>query len=181
MPSQASVELRGAIEAQKAAIETVRAMHGPPMVRAMTRAALLVTRTARQVAKVDRGRYRASIMPEIVTSGTTVEGWVGSNLAYAPFVVLDTKPHWPPLAPILEWVRRNRLAGKYSVGTRRRIGRRATREREDLRVAWAIRRKISRVGTKGDQSLIRGITDNSERIVTLIGEGVTGALSIWGE
>lgn len=179
MPARASIELRGLIEAQKAAIQVVRDLHGPPMVRAMTQATLLVVRTARQVAKRDTGRYAASIMPEIVTSGTTVEGWVGSNLAYAPFVVLDTKPHWPPLAPILEWVRRNRLAGKYSVRSRRRLGRRATREREDLRVAWAIRRKIARVGTKGDQSLIRGITENSEQIVRLIGEGVTGALSHW--
>lgn len=160
-------------------IQIVREMQGPKMVMAMGRAALLVTRTARQLAKVDTDRYRASIVPEVIIRDDTVIGIVGTNVAYAPFVVFDTKPHWPPLEPILEWVKRTKIAGTYSTKTRRRVGRRRDKEKEDLQVAWAIARKISREGTKGDYSLPNAVKNNEARIVKMIGTAADAVLETW--
>jgi hypothetical protein len=151
------------------------------MLMAMNRAALLVTRTARQLAKVDTGRYRASIVPEVVVRDNAVIGIVGTNVAYAPFVVFDTKPHMPPIAPILEWVKRQRIAGVYSVKSRRRMGRKKQREAEDLRVAWAIALKIKREGTKGDYSLPRAVTMNEARIVRMVGTAADAVLETWSD
>lgn len=180
MVSQWRAEVRGMRELQRASIRIVREMQGPKMVLAMGKATLLVVRTARQYSKIDTGRYRASITPEVVVRDETVLGIVGTNVAYAPFVVFDTKPHFPPLGPILEWVKRQKIAGRYSVRTRRRVGKRSVREREDLRVAWAIARKISRVGTKGDYSLPRAVVDNEAKIVRLVGTAADAVLETWG-
>ncbi len=170
MPASMSLELRGLKEAQDKAIQVATDLHGAPMVEAMRDCTLLVTRTGRTEASVDTGRYRASVTPEVRVLGETVEGVVGSNVVHAPFAVLGTKPHWPPIAAIQAWVHRKGLGGRdYGHG---RI-RRATADIE-AGIAFLIARKISRSGTKGDRSLITAIESNAPAIYRKLEAAVGG-------
>lgn len=162
MPASFKVELQEAIELRRAMDQTVKDLSGGPMLEAMKKSTLLVVGTARKEAKSDRGVYRNSITPAVSQNGKRVEGIVGSNLAYAPFAMLDTKPHWPPIAPILAWVRRKRLAK----------GSGKKRSQEERGIAFMIARRISRKGTKGDHALEKGIDQNVNGIVRLLTRAV---------
>jgi HK97 gp10 family phage protein len=79
------------------------------------------------------GELRASITDEVRNVGAhDVEGIVGSPLPYAIYVEMGTRPHYPPIAPLILWVER-----KMRVEDDKVYG-----------VARAIQRKIGRVGTK---------------------------------
>jgi hypothetical protein len=91
---------------------------------------------------------------------------VGYTAAHAPPVEFGSRPHWPPLEPILGWVRRNVRArtGRFG-GARVRIvrfkpgpleaGLGRLRKDEQLRIAKAIQAKIARVGTEPVRFLTR--------------------------
>lgn len=130
--------------------QVLRDLDGPPMVAAMRQATLLVERTAKREASVDTGRYRASITPEVRARGTTVEGVVGSNVEYARWTVLGRRPgKMPPVSALQVWARRHGVS------------------------AFLVARAISRRGTKGDQSLIKGIEQNEAAIERLLGDAVS--------
>ncbi len=168
MPAAWKVELHGLIEAQQKAIQTLKDLYGEPMEQAIKTALLLAFRTARKLAKVDTGRYRASITPEVRMSsmGETqvIEGVLGSALSYSPYVVLDTQPHFPPPAALQTWVHRKGLGGK--VNSQGKIKRAS--KKVEAGIAFLVARAIAKKGTKGDRSLIRGFEDNAPRIVRLI-------------
>ena len=73
----------------------------------------------------------ASIAPIKQLDG--IIAYVGTSLNYAPAVELGTKPHFPPIAPLVDWVRA--VMGIEGL------------EAKD--VAFRIARKISRKGTQG--------------------------------
>lgn len=129
---------------------------GGPMVDAMKQATLLVTRTARELAPVDTGRLRASILPEVAVKGHEVIGVVGSNVEYAPYMELGTGKfgkggtHWPPGAALDVWARRHGFESGAVVA--QIIGRRG--------------------GLKGREFLQKGITQNARAIMDLLGKTV---------
>ena len=133
-------DVKGLREAQRKMDQTARDLSGSPMVEAMRDSTMVVTRSARQNAPVDVGRLRASIVPEVAQRDKTVRGIVGSNVVYAPYVELPTRPHWPPLAALEVWARRH--------GT----------------TAFLVARAISRRGTKAIRYLQRAFTDNRNKI-----------------
>lgn len=97
-------------------------------------ASLLLQRETAERTPSAAGALRNSIiaaMPE--RRGGAVLGVVGSPLAYAEPVELGTKPHMPPLQPIIDWVNL-------------RLG---LKNAEATKAAEAIRWKIYRHGTKG--------------------------------
>ena len=150
--SELRLELKGLREEQARMTQIVADLHGAPMLEGMRNATLLVTRDAKCFAPVDTGRLRASITPEVRVSGpTTLQGIVGSNVTYAPFVELGTKPHWPPVGALATW------AGRH--GT----------------VAFLVARAISRRGTKAVKYLERGFTENIGRIVGYL-DAAVGAI-----
>jgi phage gpG-like protein len=114
----------------------------------MRTATLLVTRSARRNAPVDTGVLRASIMPGSRSQGDVTVGVVGSNVKYAPFMELGTRPHWPPLEALETWARRH--------GT----------------TAYVVARAISRRGLKPRRYLQRALEDNARRIKRLLGSHV---------
>ena len=101
------IEVKGLIEAQRKIAQAAADLHGRPMVDAMRDATLMVTRYARQDAPVDTGRLRASITPDVRVQDQTIIGVVGSNVAYAPFMELGTRPHWVPAGALDVWARRH--------------------------------------------------------------------------
>lgn len=79
------------------------------------------------------GTLRASIHGSVERMADGVLGVVGTAQPYAIPVELGTKPHFPPVLAIQDWVR-------VKLGKTGKEGR---------SVAFAIARKISKVGTKG--------------------------------
>lgn len=155
MPWKASLE--GDIELREYAERCAVDLHGQPMVNAMRLAAAAVTEAAQKHAKVDTGRWRASITPAVETYGTEVVGIVGSNLAYAPFAHEDTRPHWPPMSALAVWARRHRTT------------------------AFVVARAIARRGTKGDHAITRAVEEKEDLIERLIGAGVDTVLEKGGK
>lgn len=70
-----------------------------------------------------------------------VIGQVGTSLAHAVSVELGTRPHFPPVAAIADWV-------KVKFGVSGPAG---------VAIAWAIARKIAQRGTKGAHMVQRAV------------------------
>lgn len=123
------------------------------------------------------GHLRASIGSEVQISRTAIEGVVGTNLGsgkvgYAQPVEFGTRPHWPPLQPLIEWVRVKQLAGSYSVKTRRRLGSRALQAQQDQALARAVQVKIARHGTQARPFFWPAIEAKRDEVFRLIERGV---------
>ena len=146
--SDLRTEIHGLKEAQAKMEQVVKDLNGAPYLNAMRDATLLVTRDAKINAPVDTGRLRASITPEVKQRWRRVEGVVGSNVKYAPYVELGTRPHWPPPGALATWARRHGID------------------------EFLVQRAIGRRGTKAVEFLKRAFEDNSERIVALLGHAV---------
>jgi HK97 gp10 family phage protein len=114
----------------------------------MVEAALIVAISARRKAPVDTRRLQSSIMPSIRRFGNEVMGVVGSNVKYAPFMELGTKPHFPPLQALEAWAERH--------GT----------------TAYVVARAISRRGLKPRRYLQKAVEENTRKVVRLIGHFV---------
>lgn len=104
------------------------------LVAAMTEADLLLEREVKERTPKAHGLLRESIIGTEHVGALGVEGVVGSPLIYAAPVELGTKPHFPPVDALVDWVK-----------TQLHI----TDEREARGVAFLVGRKIARSGTKG--------------------------------
>lgn len=142
------VELRGLRETRDKMEQTARDLHGQPMLDGMRIATLLVTRNAKTNSPVDQGKLKSSIAPDVRAEGREVQGVVGSNLKYAPYVELGTRPHFPPLAALETWARRH--------GT----------------TAYAVALAIAKRGTKAHKYLERALESNRNKIQDLLGDVV---------
>lgn len=149
MPVKISAEIRGLKETERNLADVVKGLQGTPMLNAMRDATLLVTRDAKSnlvgyqspsIGGVNTGRLRASITPEVRSGTDTVEGIVGSNVTYAPFVEFDTRPHWPPIAALRVWAERHHAN------------------------AFLVARAISRHGTIGKHYLQKAFDANKDKI-----------------
>ncbi|RLC74987.1 MAG: hypothetical protein DRJ03_24610 [Chloroflexi bacterium] len=89
---------------------------------------------------VASGNLRAGVqsVPPRITE-TEIVGEVGPDQPYAPYVEEGTKPHTPPLEPLVEWVRLKHLAGTYSLRGRRR-GSKARQQAGIERWTWRTKR-----------------------------------------
>lgn len=140
MPVKISAEIKGLKETQRNLEQAIRDLRGTPMLNAMRDATLYIDRDAKKNAPVDTGRLRASITPEVRAQGETIEGVVGSNVTYAPYVELGTRPHWPPIAALEVWARRHHTS------------------------AFIVARAISRRGTPAKQYLQKAFESNKDKI-----------------
>lgn len=104
------------------------------LLRAMTEVDLLVQREVQEATPTAAGTLRSSIHSEETISATGVIGMVRSPLNYAEPVELGTKPHFPPVEALADWVR-------IKLGI--------SDEREARSVAFLIARKIASKGTEG--------------------------------
>jgi phage gpG-like protein len=122
---------------------------GDRFVRELRTVSLMVVRSARTYAPVDTGRLKNSITAAINVSGNTVNGVVGSNVVYAPYMETGTKPHFPPPGKLRTWARRH-----------------GTNE-------YVIAKAIARSGLKGRGYLKRAFEDNRDTIKSRLGSAVT--------
>ena len=101
------VEVKGLIELQRKMEQMVKDVHGEPILNAMRDSTLQLQRDARIFAPVDTGRLRASIIPTIRSTPASVEGVIGTNVEYAPYMEFGTRPHFPPIAALQVWADRH--------------------------------------------------------------------------
>lgn len=112
---------KGLLETQRAIEKTAAALFGDPFIDDMKDAVGLVQRDARILAPVDRGTLRNSITTSINRSGRTVQGLVGSKLAYAPYMELGTgtfagkSAYFPPSGALNLWARRHGFSSGWMV------------------------------------------------------------------
>lgn len=103
----------GLAQTQKNLEEGAKLLYGSTMVSAVQRASLRVMRNARQLAPVDTGQLKNSIVAAIEYDQNTLKGVVGSNLKHAPWIEFGTgvfvgkSPYFPPPAALAVWARRH--------------------------------------------------------------------------
>lgn len=110
------------------------------------------------------GTLRQSFTSEVRELGDSVVGIVGSPLSYAVPVELGTRPHFPPVDAIEDWV-------NVKLGITGPDGR---------QVAYAIARKIAARGTKGAFMVQRGFDASRpelERQAQLLLTAISGDLA----
>lgn len=131
---------------------------GPPVRKFFTRSAIKVQSNARELAPVDRGDLKNKITYEVDPSTMPRYARIGTNLHYAPYQELGTKPFWAPKAPIAAW---------------------ASRKGIPQASVYLIRRKIARVGIKPKKFLQDG-TDAAlpdiRRYVVVLGDDIAEAM-----
>ena len=124
----------------------------------------MVLKTANRIKQIlVKNTILAMDEAKINATGNMRKGTDGTILEYATFVVVTvftnafysiyrhegTKPHMPPIESIYQWVKTRRLTGKYSLKTHKRLGSKLTQYKQDMSLAWAIAKKISKKGTLG--------------------------------
>jgi hypothetical protein len=62
------------------------------LVEAMETLALMIEGTAKRLVAVDTGRLKSSIASQVKQKGSTIIGYVGSNLSYAPTIEYGRGP-----------------------------------------------------------------------------------------
>lgn len=155
-PLETSISVEGLKEIQEEMIRIAEEIDGNPVIEAMAKATLIVTRSARMKAPVDRGALRASIVPDIVTRTNEVQGVVGSNLRYAPYQEFGTRAFTPPIGPIWAWALRK---------TKNNFKRAS---RLFVKAMMSIRGR----GIKPKKYLQRALEQNADRIFKIIGDAV---------
>lgn len=88
---------------------------------------------------VDTGQLMNSITMEERIGENQISYLVGTNVNYAPYVEYGTRPHFPPVQALMEWVTRHTRAAK---GNEPLFGKSDTRK-----IAYAIAFTISKRGT----------------------------------
>ena len=156
LPLDIQIEIRNLQEVQRAMEAKAQQLSGTPMMNALRDCALMVEYDAKVNAPVNTGRLRASITPEVRVEGEIVMGVVGSNVEYAPYMELGTRPHFPPPEALERWV--------YLKGL-------ATAE-EAPHVAFLIARAIGKRGLEARRFLQGAVEKNENRMIDRIERAV---------
>lgn len=102
------------------------------LLAAMTAVTLHLQREVAERTPTAYGTLRQSVFAEQRIEPDGVLGIVGSAIQYAPYVELGTRPHFPPIEPLKDWVRK-----KFALAE----------EEQVEAAAWSIARKIAARGT----------------------------------
>lgn len=145
--------VRGLRETQRKLEQVVQDIHGQPVMNAIARGTLIVERKAKRNAPVDRGRLRASITPEVRKKYADIlEGVVGSNVEYAPYQELGTRPFWPPWNAIFRWAMRKTKGDRRAAGA----------------ITYSVRRRIAKEGIKAKRFFQNALQDSQGQIRRLL-------------
>lgn len=159
-----------------------------PIRNALNQAGQMVERTAKENLTANNsvafGHLRASIGSQMTATADSIVVQVGTNLGqtrnrrvgYGPAVEFGTVPHAVPLDDLYQWVRVKKMAGKYALKTRRRMGNKAQQLQEDMTLAREIQMKIRFSGTRAQPYLLPAMDSNREEIVDLVDKAVDQVL-----
>lgn len=123
------------------------------LLSAMTQGTLLVEREVKEgIPRGATGLTAGSVTSDAFSTPAGVLGVVGSSQASAAFVELGTKPHMPPVAALVPWVR-----AVLGVDAKRAPS-----------VAFLIARKIARKGTKAQQPFALALARTQGQVLRLL-------------
>jgi hypothetical protein len=106
---------------------------------AVTEADLLLEREVKENAPVGAGGaagFKGSVYHVEEINDTSVVGLVSTSVSHAVPVELGTRPHFPPIEPLIDWVK-----AKFGISS----------EKEARGAAFLVARKISRRGTQAQR------------------------------
>jgi len=89
------------------------------------------------------GILRLSMTGEVLNDSNSIIGRISTPSIYGAAVEFGTRPHWVPIEPLKLWARR-------------KLG--------DESIAYAVQRKIARVGTKGAFMFKRSFNNTKGRV-----------------
>lgn len=132
---------------------------------AMLEAGLLLEREVKGLAPVGAGgaaglRGNIAAMPPRM-DGDTLTGGVGTSAPYAVPVELGTRPHFPPVLPLVDWVQA-KLGVHDPVAAKN--------------IAFCVARKIAAHGTEGQHIFKRALEANQERVAHIFSAAVDRTL-----
>lgn len=143
MPAMEALS-RGLLEAPEYARQVLEA--------ATTEATLLLQREWQDRVPRASGLTAQSITSDVASTPAGVLGIVGSSQPSALFVELGTKPHMPPVAAMVPWV-------KAVLGI--------TEPKEVQRVAYLVARKIARHGTPAQRPMGKAVEATAGQVVAI--------------
>jgi hypothetical protein len=120
----------------------------------LTEALLLLEREIKRLTTEGAGpiHLRDTIFQRLEMRGESAWGMVGTPAIYGESVEYGTRPHFPPIKPILFWVEKKLgLMGK-----------------EAKSAAFCIARAISKRGTKGQHMFEKGFEMNEARVIEIL-------------
>lgn len=136
------------------------------MAASLNEAMFLLEREIKELIPVGaHGLLRGSVTHKLIAlaRGQSVSGKVFSPLNYAVPVELGTKPHFPPLAPLRDWVEKKLGVSKS----------------QSRSVAFLVARKIAGKsptgkpgGTKPQKPFETGFRDNADQVNAIFGRGL---------
>lgn len=125
---------------------------------ALAREVTSLLKDLRETLPAASGRLRDSLQISLSQEDNTFRAKIRTDLPYALAVEKGTRPHRPPLAPLISWARGTPgLAGS---------------EKDGRRIAFLVARKITRVGTKGRHTFAEAEENARERLGRAMGEAV---------
>lgn len=124
------------------------------------------------------GNLRGSITTLVKASEYGVVGVVGTNAPYALWVEEDTEPHWAPLQPLLDWVRKKQIVGVYSIKSRRRMGSKTSIEAENLAFAKLVQKKIAMKGTTGQHMFRDGFAAAEADVDRIFSDAINDVVAL---
>jgi len=103
-----------------------------------------------------RGSITHQMIGTALSGGVGVAGKVFTPMAHGLPVELGTRPHWPPIEPIADWVHAKLGVPRAEAGS----------------VAYLVARKISRKGTKGAHMFEKNFSEHAGQITSLLLAGL---------
>ncbi len=85
----------------------------------------------------------------------------------------------PPIEAILLWVKQRQLAGVFSVKTRKRLGSKAKKNKQDISTAWGVARHIAKHGTKAQHVFERAFEESGDYITKTFSDAIDRIITHW--
>ncbi len=122
----------------------------------------LLERETKETAPRASGMFGQSIssQPMEIVNGVIV-GAVGSSLAYAVPLEEGSKPHMPPVQPLIPWV-------KVRFGVK---------PAEAVSIAWRIARKIAKKGTPAAKVFAKALAKHAGQVERILNQALADALA----
>lgn len=131
----------------------------------MNAAVLIVKGEILPLTPIDRGMLRQGVQTSLTGEATSLTGRIFDPVTHALPMELGTRPHFPPVGPLIGWVQR-----KLGVSAK-----------DAPHVAFLVARSISRKGTKAREFFKRGwqvsegrVRSTFERVNARIGARLGG-------
>ena len=109
------------------------------------------------------GDLRTSITEDTIRRGDHLLGRSGSNSEHAPFVHEGTRPHWPPVDVMEEWVAQQVARGKMDTddikGTAFLVGRAISQRGTKPNPFMSVAERMNRAATQGKIARAMKFTD----------------------